>query len=90
MLPTAARWGGEPGSPKPIVSAIAVGAAPAIVRAQAGGGPVIEQIKQRGTLRAGLSTFIPWAMRDKQGGLIGFELDVVRLEYIYMIGLQPL
>lgn len=59
-----------------LTTAVAVGAAPAIVRAQAGSGPVIDQIKQRGVLRAGLSTFIPWAMRDKQGGLIGFELDV--------------
>lgn len=59
-----------------LATTLAVGAAPAIVRAQAGSGPVVDQIKQRGVLRAGLSTFIPWAMRDKQGGLIGFELDV--------------
>ena len=37
---------------------------------------VLEQIKQRGTLRVGMSTFVPWAMRDKQGDLIGFEIDV--------------
>lgn len=37
---------------------------------------VIETIKQRGTLRVGLSTFVPWAMRNKQGDLIGFEVDV--------------
>ena len=36
----------------------------------------LEQIKKRGTLRIGLSTFVPWAMRDKKGGLIGFEIDV--------------
>ncbi|MDX1301542.1 transporter substrate-binding domain-containing protein [Photobacterium sp.] len=35
-------------------------------------------IKERGTLRVGLSTFVPWAMRDKQGELIGFEVDVAR------------
>ena len=37
---------------------------------------VLEQIKKRGTLRIGLSTFVPWAMRDKKGDLIGFEIDV--------------
>jgi polar amino acid transport system substrate-binding protein len=39
---------------------------------------VIDDIKSRGTLRAGLSTFVPWAMRDKQGNLIGYELDVAK------------
>ncbi len=34
------------------------------------------QIEQSGTLRVGMSTFAPWAMRDKQGALIGFEIDV--------------
>ncbi|MCG3862661.1 MULTISPECIES: transporter substrate-binding domain-containing protein [unclassified Photobacterium] len=38
----------------------------------------LEQIKERGTLRVGLSTFVPWAMRDKQGELIGFEVDVAK------------
>ena len=37
---------------------------------------VLEEIKKRGTLRVGMSTFVPWAMRDKQGDLIGFEIDV--------------
>jgi len=39
---------------------------------------VIDDIKSRGVLRAGLSTFVPWAMRDKQGNLIGYELDVAK------------
>ena len=37
---------------------------------------VIETIQQRGKLIVGLSTFVPWAMRDKQGNLMGFEIDV--------------
>ena len=37
---------------------------------------VIDEIKSRGVLRAGCSTFVPWAMRDKQGALIGYEIDV--------------
>lgn len=39
---------------------------------------VIETIKQRGVLRVGMSTFVPWAMRDKNGELIGFEIDVAK------------
>lgn len=39
---------------------------------------VIETIKQRGVLRVGLSTFVPWAMRDVNGDLIGFEVDVAK------------
>jgi polar amino acid transport system substrate-binding protein len=36
----------------------------------------IEQALKRGTLRIGMSTFVPWAMKDKTGKLIGFEIDV--------------
>ena len=39
---------------------------------------VIETISQRGVLKVGLSEFQPWAMRDKNGDLIGFEPDVAR------------
>jgi len=37
---------------------------------------VLEQVLKRGTLRVGVSTFVPWAMQDKTGKLIGFEIDV--------------
>lgn len=37
---------------------------------------VIEQVLQRGVLKVGMSTFVPWAMQDKQGKLVGFEIDV--------------
>ncbi len=39
---------------------------------------VVEQIKKRGVLKVGMSTFLPWAMRDKQGNLVGFEIDVAK------------
>lgn len=39
---------------------------------------VIEHIKQDGVLKVGVSTFVPWAMRDKKGDLIGFEIDVAK------------
>lgn len=38
----------------------------------------IDKIEQRGTLRVGVSTFVPWAMRNKQGELFGFEIDVAK------------
>jgi len=37
---------------------------------------MLEDVQQRGVLRVGMSTFVPWAMRDKQGNLMGFEIDV--------------
>ena len=36
----------------------------------------IDQIQKRGKIRVGMSTFKPWAMKDKTGKLIGFEIDV--------------
>ena len=38
----------------------------------------VEQVIKRGILRVGMSTFVPWAMKDKTGKLIGFEIDVAR------------
>lgn len=37
---------------------------------------MINQALKRGKLRVGLSSFVPWAMPDKTGKLIGFEVDV--------------
>jgi polar amino acid transport system substrate-binding protein len=51
----------------------------------------LEQVLKRGALRVGMSTFVPWAMRDKTGKLVGFEIDVatrlasdmgVRVEFV--------
>jgi polar amino acid transport system substrate-binding protein len=39
---------------------------------------MIEQALKRGTLRVGMSTFVPWAMTAKSGDLIGFEIDVAK------------
>jgi len=36
----------------------------------------IDQIVRRGTIKVGMDTFVPWAMKDKTGKLIGFEIDV--------------
>jgi polar amino acid transport system substrate-binding protein len=39
---------------------------------------MIEQVQKRGVLRVGMSTFVPWAMKDKTGNFIGFEIDVAK------------
>lgn len=39
---------------------------------------VIASIQEEGVIRIGLSLFTPWSMRDVNGELIGFELDVGR------------
>lgn len=36
----------------------------------------IDTIVKRGTMMVGMATFVPWAMRDKDGKLVGFEVDV--------------
>ena len=40
------------------------------------GESTIEQVLKRGVMRVGMSTFVPWAMKDKTGTWIGFEIDV--------------
>jgi polar amino acid transport system substrate-binding protein len=39
---------------------------------------IIEKIQKQGVIRVGMSTFVPWAMKDKQGNLVGFEIDVAK------------
>lgn len=48
------------------------------VRQELTGQSTVEQVLQRGVLRVGMSTFVPWAMNDKQGTLVGFEIDVAK------------
>lgn len=36
----------------------------------------VEHVLRRGVLKVGMSTFVPWAMKDKTGKLVGFEIDV--------------
>jgi polar amino acid transport system substrate-binding protein len=38
----------------------------------------LEQILKRGALRVGMDTFVPWAMKDKTGKFVGFEIDVAK------------
>jgi len=36
----------------------------------------LEQVVAKNRLRVGFSTFVPWAMKDKQGRYTGFEIEV--------------
>ena len=38
----------------------------------------LETILQRGTIKVGFDTFKPWAMKDKEGNYIGFEIEVAK------------
>ncbi|UCE51328.1 MAG: transporter substrate-binding domain-containing protein [Desulfobacterales bacterium] len=38
----------------------------------------IEQIAKRGVIKVGMDIFVPWAMKDKKGELIGFEIDIAK------------
>lgn len=51
------------------------GGRPQVVEAKVS---LLDTISRRGVLKVGLSTFVPWAMNDKNGELIGFEVDVAR------------
>lgn len=39
---------------------------------------IIDKVMRKGKLRVGLSSFVPWAMQDKKGEWIGFEIDVAK------------
>jgi len=45
-------------------------------RAQPAPQSTIDVMEQRGSMMVGMATFVPWAMRDSQGKLVGFEVDV--------------
>jgi len=38
----------------------------------------IEQIAKKGVIKVGMDVFVPWAMKDKKGELIGFEIDIAK------------
>ena len=62
-----------------LLSALATsGAPPAIARTEPGSEAMLEKVMKRGVLRVGMSTFVPWAMQDKTGNFVGFEIDVAK------------
>ncbi len=46
--------------------------------ATAAQGDQLETILKRGTIKVGFDTFKPWAMKDKNGKYIGFEIEVAQ------------
>lgn len=46
------------------------------VRQELSKSSTLDQVLRRGTLKVGMSTFVPWAMKAKDGKLIGYEIDV--------------
>lgn len=39
---------------------------------------MIDKVIDKGVMRVGFSSFVPWAMQDKNGDYIGFEIDVAK------------
>ena len=54
--------------------------APASAPEEKAGAPEsqVDEILQRGVLKVGLDIFVPWAFKDKDGNLVGFEVDVAK------------
>ena len=61
-----------------LVMAVAAGAAARDEPKRPASGSVVETIGKRGVLKVGMSIFVPWAMRNGNGELVGFEIDVAR------------
>ena len=60
------------------LSILAFTGAQADVKQDLSASSVLEEIKKRGVMKVGMSTFVPWAMRSKTGELVGFEIDVAK------------
>lgn len=56
-----------------LVALLALGTGSGAADAQ---GSLIDSIKKRGRMQVAFGTFVPWAVRDKQGNWMGFEIDV--------------
>ena len=59
-----------------LLAAVAAPSQAGELQQQLTGESTLEQVLQRGVLKVGMDTFVPWAMKDKNGELIGFEIDV--------------
>lgn len=48
----------------------------------------LQSVLEKGTLRVGVSLFTPWSLKNKEGQLVGFEIDVAR-QLAKDLGVQP-
>jgi len=39
---------------------------------------LVDEVMKRGVLKVGMDIFVPWSFKDKNGNLVGFEVDVAR------------
>ena len=69
------------------LAAVFLLALPGVVRAQSPASeaaqawqnnPWVARIKERGVLKVGFDTFVPWAMKNKKGDYVGFEIEVAK------------
>ncbi len=51
---------------------------PGLAQAKDAQPSMIDEVVRRGVLRVGFSSFVPWAMQDKNGDFVGFEIDVAK------------
>ena len=57
---------------------VAAGVSAGQIQQQLAAESTVEKVMQRGVLKVGMDIFKPWAMKDKTGRLIGFEIDVAK------------
>ena len=65
-------------SPKSEPAAPKSGTAQGQATAPRANGDLLPEIKRSGKLRVGVSEIVPWATHDKDGSLVGFEIDVAK------------
>ena len=61
-----------------LVLTLAVSASAGELQRKLVGESAIEQIAKRGVIKVGMDVFVPWAMKNKKGELIGFEIDIAK------------
>ena len=54
------------------------GKTPGMESQAANNASMIDKVVKNGVMRVGFSSFVPWAMQDKNGEYIGFEVDVAK------------
>ena len=62
-----------------VAMAAAVAVQPAVAQVSSSdvvAGSLLTDLKKRANIKVGFSTFIPWAMRDLKGEMIGYEIDI--------------
>jgi polar amino acid transport system substrate-binding protein len=60
------------------VLSLAAGAFAGEIQRKLAAESAIEDIAKRGVIKVGMDVFVPWAMKDKKGELIGFEIDIAK------------